>query len=120
MIYFNEPPITSNGELYISECVKSGRTSGDGPFTKKCSILLEKITKAKTLLTTSCTDALEIAADLIDISSGDEIIVPSYTFVSTVMPFVTRGASIVFADSSSYTPHISESFENYITKKQKQ
>jgi dTDP-4-amino-4,6-dideoxygalactose transaminase len=101
--------------------VESGKISGDGLFTKKCHTFLEERYKfKKVLLTTSCTDALEMAAILCDIKPGDEVIAPSYTFVSTVNAFVLRGAKIVFADSESATPNIdAASVEALITPRTK-
>src|SRR6185503_8753525 len=100
MIPFNKPYLTGKETDYIREAVESGKISGDGIFTKKCHEFFEKKHGfAKCLLTTSCTDALEMAAMLIDTQPGDEIIIPSFTFVSTANAFVLRGAKIVFADS---------------------
>ncbi|UPU37642.1 dTDP-4-amino-4,6-dideoxygalactose transaminase [Geomonas paludis] len=106
-IPFNKPYFTGMETEYIRQAVASGKISGDGLFTKKCQALLEKnYGFARTLLTTSCTDALEMAAILCDIEPGDEVIAPSYTFVSTVNAFVLRGAKIVFADSEERTPNL--------------
>src|ERR1035437_8795629 len=100
MIPFNKPYLSGKEIEYIRQAVLSGKISGDGMFTKKCHDFFEKKYKfKKVLLTTSCTDALEMAAILIDIRQGDEVIVPSYSFVSTVNAFVVRGAKIIFADS---------------------
>lgn len=106
---------------YIKEAVASGKISGDGIFTKKCHDFFEKkYNLKKVLLTTSCTDALEMAAILINIEPGDEVIVPSYTFVSTVNAFVLRGAKIVFADSGTENPNIDPSkIESLITPRTK-
>ena len=106
---------------YIEESVKSGQISGDGMFTKKCHQFFEhKYGFKKVLLTTSCTDALEMAAILIDTKPGDEIILPSYTFVSTANAFVLRGANLVFADSGTLHPNIdADSLEALITPKTK-
>ena len=99
MIPFNRPAITGKEEAYIKQAIMNGHLSGDGEFTKKCHSWIEKkFGVPKALLTTSCTHALEIAAMLVDIQEGDEVIVPSYTFVSTANPFVIRGAKIVFVD----------------------
>jgi dTDP-4-amino-4,6-dideoxygalactose transaminase len=121
MIPFNKPYLTGNETAYIEEAVKSGKISGNGHFTKKCQFFFESnygIKKA--LLTTSCTDALEMAAILIDIKEGDEVIMPSYTFVSTANAFVLRGAKIVFADSRKDHPNIDETkIESLITSKTK-
>src|ERR1035437_6511060 len=117
MIPFNKPYLTGNEIDYINEAVKSGKISGNGIFTKKChSFFQEHFGFKKCLLTTSCTDALEMAAILCDIKPGDEVIVPSYTFVSTANAFVLRGAKIVFTDSKTDHPGIDESkIESLIT-----
>jgi dTDP-4-amino-4,6-dideoxygalactose transaminase len=110
MIPFNKPYLTGNEIDYINEAVKSGKISGNGIFTKKCHLFFqERFGFKKCLLTTSCTDALEMAAILCDIKPGDEVIVPSYTFVSTANAFVLRGAKIIFADSRPDHPGIDES-----------
>jgi dTDP-4-amino-4,6-dideoxygalactose transaminase len=107
MIPFNKPYLTGRETEYISQAVASGKISGDGIFTKKVHTFFEgKYGFRKVLLTTSCTDALEMAAILINIQLGDEVIMPSYTFVSTANAFVLRGAKIVFADSSEEHPNI--------------
>src|SRR6187431_2837235 len=99
---FNKPYLTGKETDYIKESVMSGKISGDGIFTKKCHQFFEdKYGFKKVLLTTSCTDALEMASILLDVKEGDEVIAPSYTFVSTVNAFVLRGAKIVFCDSGS-------------------
>ncbi|WP_294211738.1 dTDP-4-amino-4,6-dideoxygalactose transaminase [uncultured Chryseobacterium sp.] len=117
MIGFNKPYLTGKETEYIKEAVMSGKISGDGIFTKKCHQFFEqKYGFRKALLTTSCTDALEMAAILLDIKEGDEIIVPSYTFVSTVNAFMLRGAKIVFVDSGKDNPNIDvELIEKLIT-----
>ena len=93
MIYFSKPAFIGNEEKYLKEAMKNQQLSGDGPFTKKCHEWFEKNTGTKkALLTTSCTHALEMAAVLLDIKEGDEVIMPSYTFVSTANAFVLRGA----------------------------
>ena len=117
MIPFNKPFIIGNEIEYIQSAVATGKISGDGIFTKNCHELLEKkYNFPKCLLTTSCTDALEMAAILCNIQPGDEVISPSYTFVSTVNAFVLRGAKIVFADSESNNPNIDPSrLEELIT-----
>lgn len=121
MIPFNKPYLTGNETAYIEEAVKSGKISGNGNFTKKCQSFFEtNYGIKKALLTTSCTDALEMAAILIDIKEGDEVIMPSYTFVSTANAFVLRGAKIVFADSRKDHPNIDETkIESLITSKTK-
>jgi dTDP-4-amino-4,6-dideoxygalactose transaminase len=118
-IPFNKPFLTGNETAYIEQAVASGKISGDGIFTKKSQALFEhKYGFHKTLLTTSCTDALEMAGLLCDIKAGDEVIVPSFTFVSTANAFVLRGATIVFADSEKDTPNIDcKKLERLITKK---
>ncbi|GAB3292342.1 dTDP-4-amino-4,6-dideoxygalactose transaminase [Hymenobacter tenuis] len=106
-IPFNKPYFSGNETRYIEEAVRSGKISGDGMFTKRVHTFYEQqLGFEKVLLTTSCTDALEIAALLLNIQPGDEVIMPSYTFVSTANAFVLRGARIVFADSTSYSPHL--------------
>jgi dTDP-4-amino-4,6-dideoxygalactose transaminase len=121
MIPFNKPYFTGNETIYIKDAVDRKRISGNGYYTQKCHHFFEeKYHFLKCLLTTSCTDALEMAAILIDIQPGDEVIVPSYTFVSTANAFVLRGAKIVFADSRSDHPGIDEDkIEALITSKTK-
>ncbi|WP_323788724.1 dTDP-4-amino-4,6-dideoxygalactose transaminase [Psychroserpens sp.] len=121
MIPFNKPFLTGKETAYIEQAVASGKISGNGMFTKKCQHFFEsKFGIKKALLTTSCTDALEMCALLLDIKEGDEIIMPSYTFVSTANAFVLRGAKIVFADSSPNHPNIDVSkIEALITDKTK-
>ncbi len=121
MIVFNKPYVSGNEQRYIEEAIVNGKLSGNGFFTKKCQAFFEtKYGYKKTLLTTSCTDALEMCAILADIKQGDEVIVPSYTFVSTALAFVRQGAKIVFADSRIDHPGIDESsLESLITKNTK-
>ena len=121
MIPFNKPFLTGKETQYIEEAVASGKISGNGNFTKKCqSFFEERFNIKKALLTTSCTDALEMAAILLDIKEGDEIIMPSFTFVSTANAFILRGAKIVFADSSEENPNIdADTLEPLITSKTK-
>lgn len=121
MIPFNKPFIIGNELKYIEDAVKSGKISGDGIYTKKCQDFFQaKYSFPKVLLTTSCTDALEMAAILCDIKEGDEVIVPSYTFVSSANAFALRGAKIIFADSYSDNPNVDpESIEKLITPKTK-
>ncbi|MBK8893856.1 MAG: dTDP-4-amino-4,6-dideoxygalactose transaminase [Propionivibrio sp.] len=108
-IPFNKPHMTGKELWYIAQAHHGGQLSGDGPFTKKCNAWLEKRTSAKkALLTHSCTGALEIAAMLADIGPGDEVIMPSYTFVSTANAFVLRGAVPVFVDIRPDTLNIDE------------
>ena len=118
---FNKIHPQGNEIKYISEAIKSFHISGDGIFTKKCSKILEKsLGVPKALLTTSCTHALEMSAILMNIKPGDEVIIPSFTFVSTVNAFVLRGAVPVFADIRSDTLNLDESqLENIITEKTK-
>ena len=120
-IPFNKPYLTGKETEYIRQAVESGKISGDGMFTKKCHEFFEKrYGFQKCLLTTSCTDALEMAAMLIDIMPGDEVIMPSYTFVSTANAFVLRGAKIIFCDSRKDHPGINEEgIEELITAKTK-
>jgi dTDP-4-amino-4,6-dideoxygalactose transaminase len=109
MIPFNKPPYTGNEYKYVIESMKSNKISGDGYFSRKCHLWFEeKIKCRKALLTPSCTHALELAAILIDIKPGDEVIMPSYTFVSTANAFVLRGAKIVFVDIRPDTMNIDE------------
>ena len=122
MINFNVPLCVGKEGKYLEEVVKQNRKlCGDGLFTKKCSQWFEKnFSTPKALLTTSCTHALEMAAILCGINSGDEIIVPSYTFVSTANAFVLRGAKIVFVDIRPDTMNIDENLiEAAITEKTK-
>jgi dTDP-4-amino-4,6-dideoxygalactose transaminase len=121
MIPFNKPYLTGKELEYINDAVVSGKISGNGLFTKKCQNYFEKeYSFKKTLLTNSCTQALEMAAILIDIQPGDEVIIPSYTFVSTANPFVLRGAKVIFADSQNNSPNIdAEKIEQLITDKTK-
>ena len=121
MIPFNKPHLTGNETDYIRESVLSGKISGDGIYTKKCHQYFEsKYGFKKVMLTTSCTDALEMCAILLDIKPGDEVIAPSYTFVSTVNAFVLRGAKIIFTDSSALNPNIDvNDIEGLITPKTK-
>ena len=121
MIPFNKPPFTGNEEKYVLASIKSSKISGDGEFTKKCHKWFEdKLGCKKVLLTTSCTHALEMAAILLDIKDGDEVIMPSYTFVSTANAFVLRGAKIVFVDIRPDTMNIDETkIDQAITDKTK-
>lgn len=121
MIPFNKPYLTGKEAHYIYQAVYSGKISGNGIYTKKCQFFFEEnYGFKKCLLTTSCTDALEMAAILCDINPGDEVIVPSFTFVSTAIAFIRQGAKIVFADSSHDNPNIDVSkLEALITNKTK-
>jgi dTDP-4-amino-4,6-dideoxygalactose transaminase len=120
-ISFNKPYFTGKETQYIQEAVGLMKISGDGNFTKKCQDYLEKkYGFKKVLLTTPCTAALEMAAILLDIKEGDEVIAPSYTFVSTVNAFVLRGAKIVFVDSSIENPNMNvDEMEALITERTK-
>ncbi len=118
---FNRPYLTGRETRYIEEAVKSGKLSGNGDYTRRCHEFFERAYGfPKCLLTSSCTDALEMAAILCDVVPGDEVIVPSYTFVSTANAFVLRGATLVFADSSPVRPGLDESkLEALITDRTK-
>lgn len=120
-IRFNVPPIVGNELRYIEQAIKNGRLSGNGYFTGRCHAELKKITSAgKVLLTTSCTGALEMAAILAGIGQGDEVIMPSYTFVSTANAFVLRGATPVFVDIDEATFNLNPvNVEKAITGKTK-
>ena len=120
-IPFNRPMLTGDEFRYISEALGAGHISGDGRFSKKCHELLEQeLGVAKVLLTTSCTHALEMAALLLDIQPGDEVIAPSFTFVSTVNAFVLRGARPVFCDIRADTLNLDErQLEKLITPRTK-
>lgn len=121
MIPFNVPLVTGREEAYIAEAIQNKKFSGDGSFTKRCNAWLEQhIGTYKALLTTSCTHAMEMAALLLDIQPGDEVIMPSFTFVSTANPFVLRGAKIVFVDVQPDTMNIDERLiEGAITERTK-
>ncbi|WP_420230510.1 dTDP-4-amino-4,6-dideoxygalactose transaminase [Psychrobacter sp. ER1] len=121
MIPFNKPPYTGNEDQYVLQAMRSEKMSGDGDFTKRCHSWFEKeLSCKKALLTPSCTAALEMAALLIDIQPGDEVIMPSYTFVSTANAFVLRGAKVVFVDVRPDTMNIDESkIESAINSKTK-
>jgi dTDP-4-amino-4,6-dideoxygalactose transaminase len=120
-IVFNKPCLVGKELEYMKKAIENGHISGDGEFTKKCHSLLEsQLGCKKVLLTTSCTHALEMAALLLDIQSGDEVIVPSFTFVSTVNAFVLRGAFPRFIDCRPDTLNLDETkLEKLITKKTK-
>jgi dTDP-4-amino-4,6-dideoxygalactose transaminase len=119
MINFNVPPFVGTEEIYIAEAIRNRKISGDGAFTKKCNAWLEEHTgTGRALLTTSCTHATEMAALLSDIRPGDEVIMPSYTFVSTADAFVLRGATAVFVDIRPDTMNIDENkIEDAITER---
>ncbi len=120
-IDFNVPPYIGTEDKYLRQAIDSRKICGDGQFTKQCNAKIEEITGSKkVLMTTSCTSALEMAALLADIQPGDEVIMPSYTFVSTANAFVLRGATIVFVDIRPDTMNIDESLiEDAITEKTK-
>ncbi|GAA4076448.1 dTDP-4-amino-4,6-dideoxygalactose transaminase [Flavobacterium cheonanense] len=121
MIPFNKPFLTGKETNYIQDAVLSGKISGNGVFTQKCQQYFENRYRfKKCLLTTSCTDALEMAAILANIEKDDEVIIPSYTFVSTALAFIRQGAKILFADSYSDNPNIdADKIEALITSKTK-
>jgi len=121
MIPYNKPFIIGKELEYIRQAVESGKISGDGRFSKRCQSFLEtRYGFGKVLLTSSCTDALEMAAILLDISEGDEVIMPSFTFVSTANAFILRGAKVVFADIRPDTLNIDEdTIEALITPRTK-
>lgn len=121
MIPFNKPFLIGSEIQYIEDAVRSGKISGNGKYTKLCQHFFEQeYGFKKVLLTSSCTDALEMAAILANIKEGDEVIIPSYTFVSTALAFVRQGAKIVFADSYSDNPNIDATkIETLITPKTK-
>ena len=121
LVDFNRPVMVGNENEYMAQAVTAAKFSGDGPFTRKASALLEQqLSVPKVLLTTSCTHALEMFAFLLDIQPGDEVIVPSFTFVSTVNAFVLRGAKPVFADVRPDTLNLDESrLEALITPRTK-
>lgn len=107
MTPFNIPHVTGNEAGYLAEAISSRKLSGDGGFTKRCQALIEtQLGTGRSFLTTSCTDALEAAAILCDIQPGDEVILPSYTFVSTANAFALRGAKLRFADSLQSHPNL--------------
>ena len=118
---FNRPVLVGNEFKYMKQAIDNGHISGDGPFTKKCHMFLEnELRVPKALLTTSCTHALEMAAILLDIQPGDEVIIPDFTFVSTVNAFVLRGAKPVFLDIRPDTLNLDESkLEAALTEKTK-
>ena len=120
-IPFNKPYLTVKEAHYMYQAVYTGKLSGNGVYTQKCQKFFEqKYGFKKTLLTTSCTDALEMCAILCDVGPGDEVIVPSYTFVSSALAFVRQGCKIVFADSMDRNPNIyAEKLESLITPKTK-
>lgn len=120
-IYFNKPHLAGKEISYMNKAARSGKISGDGLFTRKCEAFFEKKYQlGKVLLTNSCTAALEMAAILCNIKEDDEIIAPSFTFVSSVNPFVLRGAKIVFVDSAADNPNMEVTqIESLVTPKTK-
>ena len=109
MIHFNVPPVVGNELQYMEEAIKNRKICGDGIFTKKCSAWMEEKTgTAKALLTTSCTHAIEMSAILSNIQPGDEVIMPSFTIVSTADAFVLRGAKVIFVDIRPETMNIDD------------
>jgi dTDP-4-amino-4,6-dideoxygalactose transaminase len=120
-IWFNRPAVTGRELDYMRQAIERGMISGDGVFTKRCQALLEQITGArKALLTTSCTHALEMAALLLDLRLGDEVVCPAFTFVSTINAFVLRGARPVFVDIRADTLNLDErALEGAITPRTK-
>ena len=120
-IPFNRPAITGKECEHIAKAAANGHLAGDGSFTKDCQMVLERVTGAKkALLTPSCTHALEMCALLLEIKAGDEVIIPSFTFVSTANAFALRGARIVFADSRPDTLNLDETkLEALITPRTK-
>ncbi len=121
MIPFNKPVVTGKETIYLNQVFKNGKFCGGGSFSEKCSRWLEEKTGTKrALITTSCTDALEMSSLLVDIKPGDEVIMPSFTFVSTANPFVMRGAKVKFVDIRPDTLNIDETkIEDAITEKTK-
>lgn len=121
LIPFNRPCLAGNEYAYIAQAIANGHASGDGPFTRRCHELLEhELGATRVLLTTSCTHALEMAALLLDCRNGDEIIVPSFTFVSTANAFALRGARLVFADIRPDTLNLDETrLESLLTPRTK-
>ena len=119
IIPFNQPCIVGNEMQYISEAIANKKLSGNGQFTQRCHAFFEeKFGFQKCLLTSSCTDALEMSALLLDIKEGDEVVLPSYTFVSTANAFLLRGAKLIFSDSNLEEPNINaDKIEELITEK---
>lgn len=120
-IPFNKPHLTGKEAHYMYQAVFNGKLSGNGEYTKRCQAFFEqRYGFRKCLLTTSGTDALEMCAMLCDLKQGDEVIVPSYTFVSTALAFLREGANVVFADSMKRNPNLdAETLESLITPKTK-
>ena len=120
-IPFNKPHLTGKEVHYMYQAVFNGKLSGNGEYTKRCQAFFEqRYGFRKCLLTTSGTDALEMCAMLCDLKQGDEVIVPSYTFVSTALAFLREGAKVVFADSMKRNPNLdAETLESLITPRTK-
>ncbi|MCC5612986.1 dTDP-4-amino-4,6-dideoxygalactose transaminase [Nostoc sp. CHAB 5834] len=120
-IPFNKPFLSGRETVYITDSVNSGKISGNGLYTQKCHhFFASRYGFSKVLLTTSCTDALEMAAILANIQPGDEVIIPSYTFVSTALAFIRQGANVVFADSTAENPNVDvDQLEGLITERTK-
>ncbi len=119
-IPFNKPSVGQRELNYVAECLRGGKHSGDGPFTRRCHEAFRAMGLGRTLLTTSCTDALEMTALLLDVGPGDEVILPSFTFVSSANAFALRGATLRFADSGTDDPNISpEAIEALISPRTK-
>lgn len=120
MIPFNKVFLTGKESIYINDVLQRGKIGGNGHYTKLCQTFFEeKYGFKKTLLTTSCTDALEMCAMLANIQQDDEVIIPSYTFVTSALPFIRQGAKVVFADSYPDNPNIDSNLESLITNKTK-
>ena len=121
MIPFNRPYLTGKETSYLTEAVNKGKISGNGYYTKLCqNYLTQQLKNEQNLCTTSCTDALEMCAILTNINPGDEVIMPTYTFVSTANAFILRGAKVVFVDSRKDHPGMDEELiEELITEKTK-
>jgi dTDP-4-amino-4,6-dideoxygalactose transaminase len=117
MIPFNKIHLTGNESVYMTDALQCGKISGDGPYTRACQAFIEKRYGFKqTFITTSCTHAIEMATLLMDIKPGDEVIIPSFTFVSSATPFILRGAKIIFADSDASSPNMNiEQVKSLIT-----
>src|SRR5438309_12097140 len=120
-IPFNKPGLTGREQTYMADALQRGHLSGDGYYTKLCNAFLEnELGVSKVMLTTSCTHALEMAALLLDIQPGDEVIVPSFTFVSSINAFVLRGATPIFADIRPDTLNLDEqALEGMVTPRTK-
>jgi len=120
-IPFNKPTMVGTETQYMADAMQRAKLAGDGYYTQKCNEFLQKeVGVPKALLTTSCTHAIEMSALLLDIQPGDEVIVPDFTFVSTINPFVLRGATPIFADVHADTLNLDETkLEGLITSRTK-